>query len=398
MKTVQTEAEFLLKKMTAWRRTIHQYPELSFRERKTAALIAAELARMPGVRVSENVAGTGVVAVAGSGKGPTIALRADMDALPIQEQTGLAFTSVHNGVMHACGHDAHCAMMLGAATLLSARFARNSEDGTVKFVFQPAEETTDESGESGAKKMLDAGVYDDVDAALALHVCPWLSVGEIQVNDGYSMANVDVFSVEIQAAGGHGGYPHLSPDPIWMLAQALQAFYAIPSRKMSPLDPVAASIGEIQSGTQDNVIPGRVVVRGTLRSYAPEMRRKLAEETEKAFRLIESLGGQISFHLQQGEPALKNDAAINRLIKETAQAQDPPVRVVEGPFGMGGEDFGYVTETLPSAMFFLGCAPEDGERRELHTSRFDIDERCLLFGARLLADAAWHWINERSGC
>src|SRR5690625_403384 len=300
-----------------------------------------------------------------------------MDALPIQEENTHAFVSKNDGVMHACGHDAHTSILLGAAHLLAKQFEEGQLTGTVKLIFQPAEESTDDNGLSGAPYMIKDGVLENVDAIIALHVCPWHPVGVVQMNSGFSMANVDNFEATIKGSGGHGGYPHLATDPLWMLGAILQTFYGTVGRRISPLDIVAASIGKIEAGAVSNVIPSDVTIAGTLRSYSPEAREKLAEEVENVFKLAETFGGSYEFVLEKGEPALNNDMEINMIIEQSIKEIYPNLHIHWEPFGMGGEDFGYMTEQIPGSMFFLGCSLEDGLDRDLHTSIFDITEHCL---------------------
>lgn len=394
MKNLAAEAEEIKQQLIDWRRHIHQYPELSFEEYHTAHFVAETLRSFKGIAVQTNIAKTGVIATLTKGTGKTIAIRADMDALPIEEKTGHSFQSEKEGVMHACGHDAHTAILLGAAKLLSQKAEIGSFEGTIKFIFQPAEEKTDEEGLSGAPRMMEEGILDEVDAALALHMCPWHSVGTIQVNDGYSMANVDVFHGTIKGTGGHGGYPHLGTDPVWMLGSVLQNFYSISARRVSALETAVASIGEIHTGTASNIIPEEVAVTGTLRSYSPEARDRLAAEIKKAFKVVEPLGGSYTFAVERGEPALNNHATINEVIKQTARELYPAIAIDEQPFGLGGEDFGYMTREIPGAMFFLGCALPDGINRDLHTNIFDIDERCLPIGTAILSEAALKLLQQ----
>lgn len=387
-------AESLFEQLKLWRRHIHQYPELSFEEKHTAAFIASELQKMGNVKVEENVGGYGVVGTLTTGTGPTIALRADFDALPIEEENHHEFVSKHVGVMHACGHDAHTAILLGAVKLLAEQFEKGQLTGTVKFIFQPAEESTDEHGLSGAPYMIQDGVLDDVEAVVALHVCPWHPVGVVQMNNGFSMANVDVFEAKIRGTGGHGGYPHLAIDPLWMLGAILQTFYGTVGRRISPLDIVAASIGKIEAGAASNVIPAEVVLDGTLRSYSPEVRERLAQEVEQVFKMAETFGGSYEFELEQGEPALNNHMEINMIIEQSIKETYPDTEIEWEPFGLGGEDFGYMTEKIPGAMFFLGCSLEDGEDRDLHTPIFDIDEQCLPMGTAVLVAAVNRFLKS----
>ncbi|MGE6204472.1 M20 metallopeptidase family protein [Guptibacillus hwajinpoensis] len=391
--TEMQRAEAIQEELVRFRRTLHAHPELSFQERQTAEFVATTL-REIGVPHIKPCGGHGVVGIVSSGVGPTIAIRADMDALPIHESGTHAYCSKHDGVMHACGHDAHTSMLLGVAKLLVEDLRNGSLQGTVKLIFQPAEEATDESGLSGASYMILDGVLDDVEAAVALHVCPWQPVGVIQVNDGESMANVDIFEGVIAGSGGHGGYPHLGSDPIWMLSAVLPALYSIVNRRISPLETAVASIGEIHAGSASNVIPDEVRVIGTFRSYSSEAREKLTIELEKAFKIAEVLGGTYEFHVEHGEPALRNSPRVNRIIEKVAVELDPEMEIARGPFGLGGEDFAYMAERVPAAMFFLGSAIRDGISRELHTPTFDIDERCLPIGTAILTKTAHEMLQS----
>ncbi|HWO97647.1 MAG TPA: M20 family metallopeptidase [Bacillus sp. (in: firmicutes)] len=383
------QANDLFDKLVEWRRTFHQHPELSFQEFGTSQFVAETLRSIDGVKVETGIGTeTSVVGTLTSGEGPVIAIRADMDALPITEENKESYSSKNEGVMHACGHDAHTAILLGVAHVLADAFKKGELKGTVKFVFQPAEESTDENGLSGSPYMVQAGVYDEVDAAIALHMCPWLPVGDVQINDGYSMANVDVFQGKIYGTGGHGAYPELGTDPIWMLGPVMQALHGIVARRVSALDAAVVTIGQVHAGTASNIIPTEVSIEGTMRSYAPEVRDLLAIELKKAFSIVENLGGSYSFEVERGEPALNNSAIVNSWITEAIEELYPQFTITRRPFGLGGEDFGYVTQKLPGSMFFLGCAPKDGIQRDLHTPIFDIDETCLPIGAAILAKTA----------
>ncbi|WP_254178187.1 MULTISPECIES: M20 family metallopeptidase [unclassified Planococcus (in: firmicutes)] len=376
-------------KLSEWRRTLHQFPELSFQEFQTADFIASVLSTIDGIAVERGIGlETSVIATLGKGEGPVIALRADIDALPIDEANTCDYRSKTPGVMHACGHDAHAAILLGAASLLAEYYRAEQWNGTVKFIFQPAEETIDEDSMSGSPYLLQAGAYDGVELAIALHMCPWLAVGEVQLHDGISMANVDVFHGVISGTGGHGAYPELGSDPTWMLGLILQALHGIVPRKISALEPAVVSVGQIHAGTASNIIPHEVQMEGTVRSYSANTRDLLETEIRDAFALAKHLGGDYSFHYQRGEPALVNDRHVNEQIAEAIQKTDPSVRFIHQAFGMGGEDFAYVTQQLPGAMFFLGCSLDDGIERDLHTPHFDIDERSLPLGAAILANAA----------
>lgn len=388
-------AESLFEQLITWRRHLHKHPELSFQEKETAKYIVEQLEKIDNMTIYKNVGGThGVIGVLTNGHGPTIAVRADIDALPIEEKNTHDFVSENDGVMHACGHDAHTSMLLGAAHILAEQFKKRELNGTVKFIFQPAEESPDEYGVTGAPYILNSGLLDDVEKIIALHVCPWQPVGVIQMNNGYSMANVDVFRATIRGTGGHGGYPHLASDPLWMLGAILQMFYGTVGRRISPLDTVAASIGKVEAGAVSNVIPAEVAIEGTLRSYSPEAREKLAEEVEQVFKLAETFGGSYTFELEKGEPALNNHMEVNMVIEQAIYDVNPSIQIEWEPFGLGGEDFGYMTKKIPGAMFFLGCSLNDGRDRDLHTDIFDIDENCLPIGTNVFVAAVNRFLKQ----
>ncbi|MCM3118397.1 M20 family metallopeptidase [Neobacillus sp. MER 74] len=391
------QANELSDRIIEWRRLFHQHPELSFQEFGTSKFVAETLKKIDGLEVETGIGvETSVVATLTQGVGPVIAIRADMDALPIKEENTHHFKSENEGIMHACGHDAHTSILLGTAHLLANKFKKEELKGTIKFIFQPAEESTDDKGLSGSPYMVQAGAYDQVDAAIALHMCPWLPVGAAQVNDGYSMANVDVFSAKIFGTGGHGAYPELGTDPIWMLGVVMQALHGIVARKIPALEAGVISIGQIHAGTASNIIPNEVNISGTIRSYTPEVRDLLSAELNKALSVVESLGGSFTLDVERGEPALFNDTRVNSYLLKSIEEMYPECQIVRRPFGMGGEDFGYVTQKLPGALFFLGSGTADGIKRDLHTPIFDIDENSLAMGAAILAQTAVHFLKDES--
>lgn len=397
-KPIVSRAEAIKDRLVQWRRQLHTYPELSFQEVATSRFVAHHLEQLPGMVVQQGVGcPTAVVGTLSTGEGPTVAIRADMDALPIQEENDHDFRSQHEGVMHACGHDAHTAIVLGAATLLSESLQAGEIKGTVKFLFQPAEERADDHGSTGAPYMIKAGALDGVDAVVALHMSPENPVGEVLIHDGYSMASVDVFEAKIYGTGGHGAYPHHGSDPVWMLTSVLPMLYAIPTRKVSPLEPAVISIGRIDAGSASNVIPAEIEIRGTIRSYHPDVRQSLHRELEQAFSLVKVMGGDYKLTITAEDPSLKNDPGVNRLIKTVVKDLYPHFRIVERPFGLGGEDFAHMIQTVPGAMFFLGCALSDGVVRNLHTPTFDIDERCLSIGVSILAETAKRFLSAKRG-
>ncbi|TWT05213.1 amidohydrolase [Planococcus sp. CPCC 101016] len=390
------QANSMTAKLVEWRRTFHRYPELSFQEFGTAQYIAGILQEIDGIEVDIGIGlDTSVVGTLTAGEGMTIAIRADIDALPIEEENETEYRSQNKGIMHACGHDAHPAIVLGTAEILAEQFKKMDIRGTVKFIFQPAEECIDERGMSGSPYLIQAGVYEGVDAAIAVHMCPWLPVGEVQVNDGCSMANVDVFRAKIMGTGGHGAYPELGTDPTWMLGPVLQALHGIVSRKVPALEAAVVSVGQIHAGTASNIIPTEVKIEGTMRSYSSEIRELLSAELKRAFSIAKDLDGEYSLEIQRGEPALVNSQAINEKFLKAMSETYPDLRITKKPFGMGGEDFGYVTQKLPGSMFFLGSAFPDGNQRDLHTPIFDIDESCLPIGTAILAQTALNFLTGK---
>lgn len=385
---MRKNADSIAQEIVRLRRDIHQNPELGFEETRTAALVADTLQEIGGISVKTGVGITGVIGEIGTGDGPTIAIRADMDALPIQEANDVAYASQTEGVMHACGHDAHTAMLLGAAHLLKQSFATEKWKGNVKFIFQPSEEKFDDKGISGAPMMLREDILDDVDSVIALHVASTAPAGVCLFQDGYSMAAVDSWNAKIFGTGAHGAYPHTGTDPIFMLNQTLSYLYSIPSRIIDPLKPCVVSVGHIDSGATTNVIPAEAFVQGTMRSYDPEVRLQLQAEVEKAFRLAEQFGGSYEFNLLAGYPSLFNDAKTNGWMRSVAKEVAGEDMVQEYAFGMGAEDFAYMTQKTPGAMFMLGAAIDDGIERNHHTPIFDIDESVLPIGSAILAETA----------
>lgn len=388
------KAQALSSELIRLRRDIHQHPELGFQEFRTAALVAETLQEI-GIDVKEGVGRTGVVGTIGMGNGPTLAIRADMDALPIVEQTGAEYSSRNAGVMHACGHDSHTAILLGVAHLLKQSFVAEKWQGNVRFLFQPSEETFDDQGVSGATAMIDDGALEGVDAVIALHVSSNTPAGQIYFQDGPSMAAVDSFHASIFGDGGHGAYPHEGSDPLYMLSTILPALYGIPSRRINPLRSCVISLGEIRAGATSNVIPGEVRLQGTIRSFDEETRRKLWVELENVLGLSQVLGGSYKFKLQKGYPALNNHPDANRWLRTVGRDLLGEGAVVNHEFGMGAEDFAYMTQKAKGAMFLLGAAIPDGVRRNHHTDIFDIDESALPVGAAVLAETARRYVTGR---
>jgi amidohydrolase len=386
-------ARALQDELVRLRRDIHAHPELSFQETRTAALVAETLQEIGGIRVRSGVGRTGVVGELGEEGGPTIAIRADMDALPIVEANQQPYSSTSAGVMHACGHDAHTAMLLGAAHLLRERFAAEGLRGRVRFLFQPSEEAWDQEGKSGAPRMIDDGAMNDVDAVIALHVDSGSPVGTVSVGGGWRSAAVDTFKGFITATGGHGAYPHMGTDPTFMLVPVLTALHGIRARRLHPMEPGVISVGIVRGGSAPNIIPAEVYLEGTIRTFGEDVRAQIADELEKAFAVARAFGGDYRLEIDRGYPAGWNDERVAGWLARTAEdllgagANDPNKK------GMAGEDFAYMCQAAPGAMIGLGAGLMDGVNRGHHTPFFDIDEACLPIGAAILAETALRFLR-----
>jgi amidohydrolase len=382
------EAQAIKEQMVQWRRTIHQWPELGFDLQRTAGLVAQTLGEL-GVELRSGVGKTGVVAYLGDGDGPVIGVRADMDALPILEENAVPYASQTPGKMHACGHDSHTAMLLGVATLLS----RRSFPGQVRLLFQPSEEGGYDHGVSGAPRMMEDGALDGVDAVIALHVHGTVETGQVLVDDGTVGAAVDTFRADIRGRGGHGAYPHQTIDPIWLTSQVLNALYAIPSRRISPLQPSVVTVGVVRGGTVDNVIPNSVHLEGTLRSFDSDVREQLVQDVERAMAVVRAFGGDYDLHIERGYPPLYNNPIAAGWLRTVAGDLLGDANVATGNVSMGAEDFAYMTQRAPGAMFGLGVKAPGAAPRYLHTPTFDLDEDALPIGAAILAETALRYVR-----
>ena len=367
-------------KIVELRRDIHREPELGFDTEKTAAKVLAALDGLP-LDLETGVAQNGIVAtLEGEGGGPTVALRADMDALPIQEETGLPFASEIEGKMHACGHDGHTSMLVGAAHVLSGM--RDRLGGTVKFVFQPAEE-----GGGGGKVMVDEGVADDVSSIFALHLWPGLPFGKVATKAGPIMAAADAFEMEVRGSGGHGAMPHLAADAVVMATQIVTALQTVVSREVDPVEPAVLTVGEIGAGTAFNIIPEKARIGGTVRTLNPDLRKMMPERIEELARgVAKGMRGDVALDYTFSYPVTVNDedAAARALSVADDLFGGDSVLELPNP-SMGGEDFAYFLEKVPGAFIWLGVG-EDASG--LHTSRFAFDEDILPRGAALLAALA----------
>ncbi len=381
-------AQEIQHQLVAWRREFHMYPELGFQETRTAARVAEVLTEL-GYRVRTGVGRTGVVAERGEGP-PIVAVRADMDALPIQEENDVPYASQVPGVMHACGHDAHTAILLGVAKLL----ADETLPGTVRLLFQPSEEMEDEEGISGARRMIQDGAMEGVEAVLALHVDSTAPAGKIVLETGPSSAGVDTFYATIFGRGGHGASPHKTVDPIYIAGHVILGLHGIVSRRLDPMEPAVVTIGAIHGGQADNVIPDRAELKGTIRYMKPEVQKQIHAEVERALQIARTLGGDYDLRIVIGYPPMLNDAGVVELLQRVTvdllgeEYLHPPHP------GMGAEDFGFFSQLALGAMFGLGCKIE-GDERVAHNPRFDIDERCLPVGAAVLAESVLRLMRRR---
>ena len=384
------EADRIRESLVELRRAIHRHPEGGFAEFQTAALVEKTLAScgIPARRVAK----TGVVGVLdGTGPGRVVALRADMDALELDEGTGATYASGVPGLMHACGHDAHTAILLGAARLLSGR--RASLPGSVVFLFQPAEETT-----GGALPMIEEGVLEDprVDAVFGLHVGIDLPCGEVSVSEGTVHAASDMFDVTVTGRGCHGAHPHEGVDAVAIAGQVLCSLQSVVSRSVDPLEPSVVTVGTIRGGSARNVLAETVEMGGIIRTLSPGVRKGVRERVRAIVEgTAASLGGRAEIRITEGYPCLVNDPGMARLVKATATGLlgAGKVRPATRP-SMGVEDFAYFSGERPGAFFYLGAGnPAKGIIHAAHSPRFDIDEDALPVGAAMMAGVALNFLT-----
>jgi len=379
--TILDKTEAIETQLIQWRREFHRHPETGFRELWTASRIATILEEL-GYRVRTGVGKTGVVGEWGQGH-PVVGIRADMDALPIMEANQAPYASEYPGFMHACGHDSHTAMALGAAALL----AKERFSGTVRFLFQPAEEVADEEGISGAPRMIEDGALDDIDLILALHVDPATPVGDIRISSGSFSGGVDSFFATINGRGGHGARPQEVVDPIHIAGHVILALHGIVSRRLNPMTPAVVSVGRVHGGQAENVIPDQVELSGTIRFLEPDVQQRIHKEVKNAFEIARAMGGDYQLKIEIGVPSMINEAKVVDLISGAAQDLLGPEHVLKPVLELGAEDFGCFTERVPGAMFVLGCRIE-GDHRLLHNPFFDINERCLRIGTAIFVETA----------
>lgn len=390
---IDLEVERLAPEMVEIRHRLHQNPELSNRETQTAALVAEHLRRL-GLEVKTGVGKTGVLAILRGGRpGPRIAVRADMDALPVTEESDLPFRSTKRdtflgqevGVAHACGHDVHTSSLLGVASVLAAM--RDQIPGTIQFIFQPAEEGPPPGERGGAELMLAEGTFaEKPEAVFGLHAFPDLPVGEVGFNPGPTMAAVDQFTARIKGRQAHGAYPHLSIDPVVLAAQAVLALQTIRSRNLSAFEPSVVTVGIIRGGERFNIIPGEVLLEGTVRTYSNEVR----ETVERRMREIldgitRSGGGSYELDYKRNAPATVNDRQLTETVRPLLERTLGADRVKVVEPSMAGEDFAYFANEVPGFYYRLGVVKPGTTSGGLHTPTFRADDSAVPVGMRVMA-------------
>lgn len=383
----RAEAEALREQLVAWRRDFHRHPELAYQEHRSAQIIAEEL-RQLGYDVETGVAKTGVVALLdGDHSGPTVMARFDMDALPVTEANETEYASQNEGVMHACGHDGHMAIGLGVATLIARH--RDHLPGTLKLVFQPAEE-----GANGAALMVEEGVLENPrpDILLITHLWNEKPVGNVDATPGAIMAAADRWTCTVRGEGGHGAMPQRAVDPIVAASHIVTALQTVVSRNVGPLETAVLTVGSFHGGEAFNVIPDRVDLKGTIRTYDPRVREKVIQ---RARQIVDSVAAayeaSASLEVESLAPALVNDAEVVVAVRKAAEAVLGPQAVTSGERTMGSEDASYFTQQVPGCYFFLGSAnPERGLEAPHHNPRFDFDEDALPIGVAVMTEAILH--------
>lgn len=389
---INNRVESLKNDVINLRRYFHQYPEVGFKEFKTSTKIA-ELLKEWGLEVQTGIAKTGVVGLLrGAKPGKTIGIRADIDALPIQEATNLEFQSKHDGVMHACGHDGHIAIALGAAKVLSE--FKDEICGNIKFIFQPAEE-----GPGGAEKMILDGVLENptVEAIIGLHIWPEIDSGSVGIKNGPIMAASDRFDIKISGVGGHGAVPHMAVDPIVAGAHIVTALQTLVSREVDPLDCAVISNCVFNSGTTFNVIPADANISGTVRTFNPKVREVIPQRMKKIIEGIgESMRCQCEFNYTYYYPATINNKDFTSFFEDISKGLlgDDKVFEIERP-SMGGEDFSFYLQKIPGTFFFLGTKNSSKDlTKSIHHPEYNIDEDILPIGVKLFCNTAIEFLNS----
>ncbi|SEM71167.1 M20 metallopeptidase family protein [Lihuaxuella thermophila] len=393
MSELKERIERLYPQLVEWRRTFHQYPELSFQEVNTSRQVAEILGRL-GLEVRTGIGGNGVTGLLrGSVSGPTVALRADMDALPIQDEKECEYRSRVPGVMHACGHDAHMSMLLGAAVLLSEM--KESVKGNILFLFQHAEELVP----GGAAQMIREGVLDGVDVVYGIHLWTPLPSGVVGFREGVLMAAADSFELEITGRGGHGGLPHEAVDAVAIASHVVVNLQTIISRRLDPLQSGVITVGTIQGGQAFNVIAEKCRLTGTVRSFDPVVREQLVKQIEEVIgATCRMYGADYEFNYIWGYPPVVNDPGETRRVAKVARQIVDSTHVREMQPMMAAEDFAYYLQERKGTFCFVGAGnAELGVTYPHHHPRFDIDEQAMKVGVELLIRSALDYLGETSG-
>lgn len=382
---MRERAEIVVERVVAARRHFHEYPELPWQEVETSRFIEERLRSLGLENVKRGFGGTesGVMAdVVGTSPGRTVALRADIDALPLTEENDVPYRSKKSGVMHACGHDAHAAILLGVAEVLASM--RDELSGRVRFLFQPAEEA---GTNSGAPRMIEDGVLDGVDAIAGLHVWSPLPAGTVGLRSGPVMASADIWDLTIQGKGGHGAMPHRTVDPTITASLVVTALQTVVSREMDPLDTVVLSVGEMQSGTAMNIIPETARVAGSIRTVNRDVRSRMEGIVKRvADGICAAMRATAKLTFTHIYPVTVNDPALTEVMRSVAVDVAGEENVREVPVAMGSEDFSYYGEKVPATFFFLGIADAAKETdQQHHNPRFDAGDDVLGTGVAILA-------------
>lgn len=371
------------------RRDIHRHPELGYQEMRTSAIVSDYLKGL-GIEVRTGVAKTGVIGYLGKGK-PVLMLRADMDALQIQEQNEVNYASQHPGLMHACGHDAHVACLLGAATIL----VKDPPEGQVRFLFQPSEEGADEEGKHGARRVLEEGYVNDLDAVIGLHVFPGLPTKAIAVREGPVRSSADRFRGLILGQACHGARPQEGLDAIVLSTYVINAIHHIVSRRISTLESSVITIGTINGGTRPNIVSDCVEITGTMRSYSSAVRELLITELERAFCIAKTLGGGYELNIDRGPDPVVNDLKLSEMVRQVGLEMLGAENVLVGEQMMGSEDFSFLTRNAPGCIFGLGSGYPNEPQRIAHSPTFDVNDDALPVGAAMMAATAYRFLGQR---
>ncbi|MCA1715987.1 MAG: amidohydrolase [Actinobacteria bacterium] len=391
--TIDGHIDDVRDEVIGWRRHLHRNPELSFQEEETSRLVYETLESFDGLVLSRPTPTSVLARLVGEEPGRTIALRADMDALPITEKNDFEFTSCNSGVMHACGHDGHTAMLLGAAKILVGM--RERIRGEVRFLFQHAEEQPP----GGAGQMIEAGVMEGVDAVIGIHLSSYLSVGKIGVGYGPRGAAADTFEIWINGKGGHAARPNKVVDTVAIAAQVVTNLQHVVSRNADPLDNVVVSVTRIAGGTTHNVIPETVEMEGTVRALQEEAQEKVAGTMERVIEgVTEAHGASYSFEYQRGYRPVINDEGVTQVVEETAREVFGEDAVELTPPAMGSEDFSAFQHEAPGSFFSVGARNEEkGITYPHHHPRFTIDEDALPVGVKMFVCAAFELLDVEPG-